>query len=123
MAQSINTSDGDVFSEEDTRDLAKLVYKRFGKNLGDATNAWKRMLGNNCSERDFGKMVLPLDDIAIVVACPSCDSTDVTRDALATWSLDKQDWELSSTLDAGCCNACGEGEISKFRLRSVPRSN
>jgi hypothetical protein len=41
------------------------------------------------------------------VFCPTCLSVQVSRDAVARWSPDKQEWELSSVLDGGDCDWCG----------------
>ena len=44
----------------------------------------------------------------IKMVCPRCGSDDdVVRDAYASWSVQAQDWVLSSTHDAFACNACG----------------
>jgi hypothetical protein len=42
----------------------------------------------------------------IKMICPSCGSDDVTRDALARWSVPEQKWTLSSELDSMHCEAC-----------------
>lgn len=43
----------------------------------------------------------------IRIICSTCGSDDVRRDAYAAWSVEKQEWELSSVFDQGICEACG----------------
>lgn len=44
--------------------------------------------------------------------CAKCGSDDVRADAYASWNVEAQAWELSSTHDKGSvCNAC-DGECS-----------
>lgn len=42
----------------------------------------------------------------VAVICPRCGSDNVTSDAAARWSIEAQDWELSSAHDSETCNAC-----------------
>jgi hypothetical protein len=42
----------------------------------------------------------------ITIICADCGSSDVTRDATASWSNELQDWELCSVMDQGYCNEC-----------------
>lgn len=44
----------------------------------------------------------------IKIVCAKCGSDDVRRDAYAAWSVEAQDWELSTAFDQGTCEACGE---------------
>jgi hypothetical protein len=39
--------------------------------------------------------------------CNKCGSTNVVSDALATWAVDLQRWELADVLDETTCNECG----------------
>lgn len=43
----------------------------------------------------------------IAILCGTCGSDDVSRDALAEWSVDSQQWELRGLLDNADCNRCG----------------
>ena len=43
----------------------------------------------------------------IKVVCPDCGSDNVTRDACARWSVQTQDWILSTVYDDITCNDCG----------------
>jgi hypothetical protein len=43
----------------------------------------------------------------IQMFCNKCGSTNVVSDALATWAVDLQRWELCDTLDQSTCNDCG----------------
>ena len=55
----------------------------------------------------------------IKMICPSCGSDDVTRDALARWSVPEQKWEVSSELDSMQCEAC-DREIGPDGFASAP---
>lgn len=39
--------------------------------------------------------------------CARCGSHNVTHDALVRWDEDAQQWEMSSLLDSGDCDDCG----------------
>lgn len=54
---NVTTTNGEVFTGEQSAKLAFLVYVRFGRNLGSAHSAWKRMLQNNCSLMHFSELV------------------------------------------------------------------
>ena len=42
--------------------------------------------------------------------CQNCGSINVVADAYASWSVDKQEWEVQNTFDKGAyCDDC-EGE-------------
>jgi hypothetical protein len=43
----------------------------------------------------------------ITIVCSWCGSADVSRDAWASWDVEKQDWVLSAVFDNGFCHACG----------------
>lgn len=53
------------------------------------------------------------------MVCPYCGSEDVTRDALARWSVEEQKWEVSSELDSMQCEAC-DREIGSEGFDEVP---
>ena len=38
--------------------------------------------------------------------CSRCRSEDVVRDAWATWSFERQEWELGQAFDHAYCEAC-----------------
>lgn len=52
-AASVRTTSGETFSGEEAAQLAALIYKRFGWELPAAAAAWRRLLGNNCSDDQF----------------------------------------------------------------------
>lgn len=54
----ITTVCGEKFEHEDSCDMAFMIYRRFARDMADAHIAWKRLLQNSCSLRQFGKMVL-----------------------------------------------------------------
>jgi len=55
----------------------------------------------------------------IKMICPYCGSDDVTRDALARWSVAEQTWEISSELDGMQCEAC-DREIGPDGFATAP---
>jgi hypothetical protein len=55
----------------------------------------------------------------IKMICPHCGSEDVTRDALARWSVEEQKWVVSSELDTMQCEACNR-EIGSGGFDQVP---
>ncbi len=38
--------------------------------------------------------------------CAQCHSEEVVRDAWASWSIERQEWELGQTFDHAYCEAC-----------------
>lgn len=53
----IHTTDGKLFGPEEHRALARLIYQRYGCDAEAATAAWRRMLQNNATSKDFMAMV------------------------------------------------------------------
>ena len=51
--RDIITTAGEIFTKKETVNLARLVFKRFGNDLDSATDAWQRLLQNNCSPVEF----------------------------------------------------------------------
>lgn len=53
--------------------------------------------------------------------CASCNGSDVTTLALASWNVVTQRWQLEDVLDAseGTCAKCGEVHLRKAAPRSV----
>ena len=54
---SIKTTDGQVFTSEEQRSMACLIYKRFGSDPEAAADAWQRMLQNGSTVGDFMTLV------------------------------------------------------------------
>ncbi|MGI4731469.1 MAG: hypothetical protein ACRYFW_06955 [Janthinobacterium lividum] len=44
--------------------------------------------------------------MAIRIVCGWCGSTEVSRDAWASWDEDAQAWVLGTVLDDGFCHRC-----------------
>lgn len=42
----------------------------------------------------------------VQVACKACGSTEVVRDAWATWSVGQQAWQLGTVFDHAYCYGC-----------------
>lgn len=49
----ITTTEGKVFTHEQSADLALMIYQRFGREMEPAAAAWRRMLQNNCETTDY----------------------------------------------------------------------
>lgn len=56
-ALAVTTTARETFSDEDHRTLARLIYRRFGNNIGVAASAWRRMLQNSCTDEQFAELV------------------------------------------------------------------
>ena len=52
----------------------------------------------------------------IKIVCGRCKSEDVTRDALASWSVAAQRWELSCEFDNADCAECGETTLEEVEI-------
>ena len=52
------------------------------------------------------------------MACSTCGSTDVRRNADCAWSEELQQWEVVALFDDATCEACG-GECS-IEERDIP---
>jgi len=89
--EGVTTTAGERFTPEDSVTLAKLVLKRFGYDKAAAAAAWRRLLGNGCSDDDFevlaGAVVMPAPGdpdfrfcggsaIDPSAKCPQCGSVD-----------------------------------------------
>lgn len=55
---NITTTDGSVFTHEQSADLALMIYHRFGRDMNSAAAAWRRMLQNNCDNSDYIDLVI-----------------------------------------------------------------
>lgn len=47
----------------------------------------------------------------IIKCCANCGGQNVMLDAWASWSVDRQEWELAQTFDDAFCEDC-EGETT-----------
>ncbi len=52
----VTTTDGATFSTEDSRQLARLVLRRWGGDMAAAAVAWRRLMQNNCSDDSFRRL-------------------------------------------------------------------
>lgn len=55
------------------------------------------------------------DQPKIDIACGTCNSRNVSRDAWANWDITSQDWVLGAVFDAGFCHRC-ESERSLIEV-------
>ncbi len=53
----VTTTSGKPFTMTQHAELARLVFLRFGENATAATEAWRRMMENDCNESDFMELV------------------------------------------------------------------
>jgi len=54
---TVTTTAGESFTGEDSKQLARLIYRRLGRDMHVAANAWRRMLQNDCSDEQFSVLV------------------------------------------------------------------
>jgi hypothetical protein len=54
---TVTTTDGTLFTGEDTALLARLIHRRFGRDDEAAAAAWRRMLGNSTPTNAFMELV------------------------------------------------------------------
>lgn len=54
----------------------------------------------------------------VKMVCSRCGSEDVTRDAVARWSVEAQEWRLCGVYDNTDCQECG-GECDVCDVRAV----
>lgn len=47
----------------------------------------------------------------VAIACATCGSPDVSRDAWAEWDVAKQDWALRAVFDAAHCHICDSDDV------------
>ncbi len=57
MDRSVTTTNRELFTGLEHVDLARLIFKRFGRNLASATAAWRRLLENNTTEKEFFELI------------------------------------------------------------------
>jgi hypothetical protein len=54
----ITTTEGTVFTHEQSADLALMIYYRFGRDMNASCAAWKRMLQNSTPVEDFTDLLI-----------------------------------------------------------------
>lgn len=58
----------------------------------------------------------------VTYICRTCGSDDVSRDALAVWSVPEQKWELRTEFDNANCERCGcESKLIEVELSPPKR--
>jgi len=53
----ITTTNGESFSLDEHKKLARLVYKRWGRDLEAATVAWRRLFQNSTTTDQFQELI------------------------------------------------------------------
>lgn len=54
-------------------------------------------------------------DKSLQMYCAHCGSTNVQRDALCSWNVERQEWQVDGMLDSNSCNACDEQDCVEER--------
>lgn len=56
----------------------------------------------------------------LLIACETCGSTDVARDAWAEWDVEAQEWVLRTVFDMAFCHECdGETNIEEREITTT----
>jgi hypothetical protein len=58
LSMDITTTADEVFSHSDSARMAALIYRRFGRDMLSARDAWQRLLENNTDLAQFKKLVI-----------------------------------------------------------------
>jgi hypothetical protein len=53
---SITTTAGETFTAAESRELARLILKRWGGDPAAAACAWRRLMQNNCTDEAFADL-------------------------------------------------------------------
>jgi len=67
---SVRTTSGEIFSTMDQIALARLVWRRFGKDFASANVAWGRMLETSVSRNGFERLINGVHLIGLEVTVP-----------------------------------------------------
>lgn len=54
---TVKTTASETFTGQESRRLARLIYRRFGNDRAVALLAWRRLLENNCSQSAFERLL------------------------------------------------------------------
>ena len=54
----------------------------------------------------------------VVFKCPSCGSTDVSKDAAVRWDAETQQWDVTAIYDNAHCDGC-DSEIKSLDEEEV----
>jgi len=57
LSQDIQTTKGELFTSEDHKLMAALIFRRFGRNEESFCNAWRRLLENNAENSEIMKLI------------------------------------------------------------------
>jgi len=55
--RTITTTAGEPFTHEESCELARIIYKRWGRDPKAAAVAWRRLLQNSCTDIQFMALV------------------------------------------------------------------
>jgi hypothetical protein len=53
----VTTTNGEIFTAVEHVDLARLIHKRFGRDIESACAAWRRLLENNTTVSQFKELL------------------------------------------------------------------
>jgi hypothetical protein len=88
-----------VFTERDSAALAFLIFRRWGRDLAAATSAWRRLLGNSCTEDQFAALVSAGRDALVL---PREEAARIVE-ALAEYEARPREADGSRDLSDGAC--------------------
>jgi hypothetical protein len=89
----IRTTNGKIFTQAQSAEMAKLVFLRFGEDLESATLAWRRMLQNSCSINQFAELVGYREPIHAPARINGLNADQDRRDELLKAAFEKNDEE------------------------------
>jgi hypothetical protein len=104
--EPVTTTDGSRFSVEQSRAMARLVYARFSYDWEAAADAWRRLLGINCTDYAFQTLAQdpgkPFDKgERLRVSYPSSDAERVCYKEIVLFGwLDDHGYAVCLRLDA-----------------------
>lgn len=98
----IITTAGENFSHAEQIDLARLIWKRFGREPEAAHAAWQRMLQNGSNIADYTSLVFdPMHTPHCTGECLQCDVAGADR------------------FDKLRCQECGKGYLGRTAQRTT----
>lgn len=92
------TTNGETFTREEHIDLARLIYKRFGRDSEAACAAWRRLLENQCPVTDF--MALVANPMHTHHCCEQCMFCAVS---------------VVGYFEPAICPNCGNGYVGRVK--------
>lgn len=128
----VTTTDGATFSTEDSRELARLVLRRWGGDMAAAAVAWRRLMQNNCSDDSFRRLAetvtvetreapepprlpLNLDEWEVITRSVQADRGDMEQPKRGGYGT----WWLVATSGVGPASGAFGSVVTLARRRAV----